>query len=63
MLKKVTPLWYDLSVKLKADRDADRAFGWVLEMWGALLAAARVGLKHYVWQRCRSAGARRGTRT
>ena len=43
MLKKVTPLWYDLSVKLKADRDADRAFGWVLEMWGYSLAAARVG--------------------
>ena len=50
MLKKVTPLWYDLSVTLKADRDADRAFGWVLEMWGYSLAAARVGLKHYVWQ-------------
>ena len=50
MLKKVTPLWYDLSVQLKADRDADRAFGWVLEMWGYSLAAARVGLKHYVWQ-------------
>ena len=34
-LKKLTPLWYDLSVELKHDNAADRAFGWVLEMWGS----------------------------
>jgi hypothetical protein len=49
-LKKLTPLWYDLSVELKHDSAADRAFGWVLEMWGYSIACARVGIKHYVWQ-------------
>ena len=49
-LKKLTPLWYDLSVDLKHDPQADRAFGWVLEMWGYSIACARVGVKHYVWQ-------------
>ena len=36
------------AVKLKADRDADRIFGWVLEMWGYTIAAASVGIKHRV---------------
>ena len=49
-LKKLTPLWYKLSVDLKADHSADRAFGWVLEMWGYSIACARVGIKHFVWQ-------------
>ena len=49
-LKKLAPVWYDLSVQLKADREADRAFGWVLEMWGYSIACARLGIKQYVWQ-------------
>ena len=49
-LRKLAPLWYDLSVKLKADRQADAAFGWVLEMWGYSIACARLGIKHFVWQ-------------
>jgi len=49
-LRKLTPLWLDLSVKLKADHDADAAFGWVLEMWGYSLACARLGIKNFVWQ-------------
>eukprot|EP00966_Prymnesium_polylepis_P285621 6597712-Prymnesium_polylepis.1 len=49
-LKKLAPLWFDLSVQLKADRAADAAFGWVLEMWGYSIACARMGVKHYVWQ-------------
>ena len=49
-LRKLTPLWYQLSVDLKHDGAADRAFGWVLEMWGYSIACARVGIKHYVWQ-------------
>ena len=31
-LKKLVPLWFELSVKMKADREADGAFGWMLEM-------------------------------
>ena len=31
-LKKLAPLWYELSVQMKADREADGAFGWMLEM-------------------------------
>ena len=46
MLKKVTPLW---AVKLKADRGRPRLRLGVRDV-GLPLAAARVGLKHYVWQ-------------
>ena len=41
---------YDLSVELKHDREADAAFGWVLEMWGYSIACARLGIKNFVWQ-------------
>ena len=49
-LKKLAPLWYELSVQMKADREADAAFGWMLEMWGYSVAALRVGVKHFAWQ-------------
>ena len=39
---------YDLSVELKHDREADAAFGWVLEMWGWTLNAAQAGVRHKV---------------
>ena len=42
-LKKLAPLWYELSVQMKADREADAAFGWMLEMWGYSVAALREG--------------------
>ena len=48
--KKLAPLWYELSVQMKADREADAAFGWMLEMWGYSVAALRVGVKHFAWQ-------------
>ena len=49
-LRKLAPLWFELSVKLKADRKADQIFGWVLEMWGYSIACAQLGVKHFVWQ-------------
>ena len=38
-LRKLAPLWYELSVQMKADREADGAFGWMLEMWGYSIGA------------------------
>lgn len=49
-LKRLTPLWLNLSVELKADPEADAAFGWVLEMWGYSLACANLGIQNFVWQ-------------
>ena len=40
--------WWALCLQLKRDRDADRAFGWVLEMWAWALTAARAGVRHTV---------------
>lgn len=36
VLRKLATSWYELSVALKANREADSAYGWMLEMWGAL---------------------------
>ena len=41
------PFW-QLSLELKRDKEANVAFGWVLEMWAWALAAARAGVKHQV---------------
>lgn len=40
--------WFNLCLELKRDREADVAFGWVLEMWAWTLAAARAGVRHQV---------------
>ena len=45
-LKRITPLWLNLSLALKLDPDADHRFGWVLEMWGYSIAAAQLGIQH-----------------
>ena len=37
-----------MCLTLKRDREADKAFGWVLEMWGWSLATARMGIRHLV---------------
>jgi len=50
MLRRLTPEWLSLSFALKRDEEANRVFGWVLEMWGYTIAAARLGIKHYVWE-------------
>ena len=38
LLAKVARPWWDMSQKMQLDRDAQRVFGWVLEMWGYNLA-------------------------
>lgn len=32
-LKKIAPTWMNVSLAMKKDPDADKAFGWVLEMY------------------------------
>ena len=48
MLARVVEPWWQLCLTLKRDREADGAFGWVLEMWGWALATARLGIRHQV---------------
>lgn len=43
----IDPYW-SLCLELKRDPAADKAFGWVLEMWAWALAAARAGVRHQV---------------
>jgi len=40
-LAKVASTWHDMAVRMKTDPEADKAWGWVLEMW-AYTAAAKV---------------------
>ena len=45
-LRRVAPAWEEVSFALKKDAEADAEFGWMLEMWGYSIAAAKVGLRH-----------------
>lgn len=45
-LKKVVPLWHELAVKMKKDPEANRAFGWVVEMWAYSIASAQAGVEY-----------------
>ena len=49
-LAKLVDPWWEMCLTLKRDRQADAAFGWVLEMWGYTIAARRLGISHLVWQ-------------
>ena len=45
-LKRVAPIWHDVTLKIKQDPEADKAWGWVLEMYGYTIAAKIAGLQH-----------------
>lgn len=45
-LRKVAPIWHDTTLKIKTDPEADKAWGWVLEMYGYTIAAKIAGLQH-----------------
>jgi len=47
-LKAVAQPWLDFSLALKTDSEANAVLGWVLEMWGYVLAAGSLGIKHTV---------------
>jgi hypothetical protein len=32
LLEKIAPKWMNVSLKMKNDKETDKAFGWVLEM-------------------------------
>lgn len=32
LLEKIAPTWMNVSLKMKEDPEADKVFGWVLEM-------------------------------
>ena len=45
-LERLATAWEETAVALKTDPEADGRLGWVIEMWGYAIAAAKIGLKH-----------------
>lgn len=45
-LKRLAPVWVETTLAIKKDKEANRDWGWVLEMYGYTIAAYRVGLQH-----------------
>lgn len=45
-LEKIAPTWLNVSLAMKKDPEADKAFGWVLEMYGYAIASALHGVQH-----------------
>jgi len=45
-LERIAKPWEETAVALKTNNDADQRLGWVIEMWGYAIAAAKIGLKH-----------------
>eukprot|EP00249_Psilotum_nudum_P015822 c25537_g1_i1 orf=353-1378(+) len=46
LLEKIAPTWVNISLAMKNDPEADKAFGWVLEMYGYAVASALHGVQH-----------------
>lgn len=46
LLKKIAPTWLNVSVQIKYDHEADKALGWVQEMYGYAIASALHGVRH-----------------
>eukprot|EP01065_Artemidia_motanka_P001216 TRINITY_DN10561_c0_g1_i2.p1 TRINITY_DN10561_c0_g1~~TRINITY_DN10561_c0_g1_i2.p1 ORF type:complete len:551 (+),score=188.13 TRINITY_DN10561_c0_g1_i2:56-1708(+) len=45
-VREITQTWYETARGLKMDPEADKALGWVIEMWGYVISAARLGIVH-----------------
>ncbi|EFJ23955.1 hypothetical protein SELMODRAFT_150302 [Selaginella moellendorffii] len=46
LLKEIAPTWMNVSLEMKNDPQADKDFGWVLEMYGYAVASAMHGVQH-----------------
>lgn len=46
ILEKIAPTWMNISLRMKDDPETDKAFGWVLEMYGYAVASALHGVRH-----------------
>ncbi|CAH9085182.1 unnamed protein product [Cuscuta epithymum] len=46
LLKKITPTWLNMSLRIKYDQEADKALGWVQEMYAYAIASAMHGVRH-----------------
>ncbi|KAI0531286.1 hypothetical protein KFK09_000839 [Dendrobium nobile] len=45
-LERIAPTWMNVSLKMKEDPEADKVFGWVLEMYAYAVASAFHGVQH-----------------
>tara|TARA_B110000977_G_scaffold139952_2_gene177687 strand:- start:2146 stop:3726 length:1581 start_codon:yes stop_codon:yes gene_type:complete len=45
-LKTIAPIWRDVTLRIKQDPEADKEWGWVLEMYGYTIAAKIAGVRH-----------------
>lgn len=45
-LEKIAPTWMNISLHMKSDAEADKTFGWVLEMYAYAIASATHGVQH-----------------
>jgi|TARA_B110000967_G_scaffold101460_1_gene104158 hypothetical protein len=45
-LATIAPIWRDVTLKIKQDKEADKEWGWVLEMYGYTIAAKIAGVRH-----------------
>ncbi|KAF5469841.1 hypothetical protein F2P56_010400 [Juglans regia] len=48
LLEKIAPTWMNVSLRMKYDPEADKTFGWVLEMYGYAVASALHGVQHFL---------------
>ncbi|KAL8475198.1 hypothetical protein ACS0TY_031572 [Phlomoides rotata] len=49
-LKKIAPTWMNVSLEMKKDPEADKAFGWVLEMYAYAVASAFHGVGNILYE-------------
>lgn len=51
LLEQIVEDWYDISLRMKNDPDANRAFGWILEMVRPLLLHPFTAAQPPLWGR------------